>query len=70
MAKLKTNIQFEENLKAWIIEQSELMGVSMSGFVNMAVSQYKQQQEALTTMQDMGAVIQKLTELENKMLSK
>lgn len=67
MAKIKMNFALEENLKAWIEEQSEIYGVSQTGFISMALTQFKQQQEALNTMKDMGALMQKMTDIEKEL---
>jgi hypothetical protein len=57
MAKVRLNIQFEEETMNWIRKQSDAYGVSISGFINMSVAQYRQQMESLKTLQDLPTML-------------
>ena len=56
MPKLRLNVQLDESLKQYCLEQSEMLGISMSGFISVVLSQYRQSQEAIKTMSDIGQV--------------
>jgi hypothetical protein len=66
MAKVRLNIQMEENTKVWCDEQAELMGMSTSAFINLAVAQYRQQMEGLKAMQQLDGLKQMIEELSKK----
>ncbi len=53
MSKLRLNVQLDESFKQYCAEQAELLGISMSGFISVALAQYRQQQEAMKAMSDM-----------------
>lgn len=50
MAKVKFNISLEDSTKDYCQEQANKLGVSMSGFINVVIAQYRQAQESLTAM--------------------
>jgi hypothetical protein len=57
MSKVRLNIQFEEDTMDWLRKQSDAYGVSISGFINIAVAQYRQQMESLKTLQDLPTML-------------
>lgn len=64
MAKLRVNIQLDESTKKYCQEQSDrLGGIGVSGFVNVAIAQYRQQQESMVAMSNMGNIIAQLKEV-------
>jgi antitoxin component of RelBE/YafQ-DinJ toxin-antitoxin module len=63
MAKVRVNVQLEESTKAWCDEQSSNMGMSTSAFINLCISQYKQQMEGLKAMQSLDGLKQMIEEL-------
>jgi len=66
MAKLRLNIQMEENMKNWCQLKSEEFGISMSGFINVVLAQYKQQQESLVAIGKMEDLVKVLEDLKGK----
>lgn len=60
MAKVKMNIQFEEDMKEYIEEQSERLGVSQSGFINLCIAQYKEQHDTIIAMNNIKLIVDKL----------
>lgn len=66
MAKIKMNIQFEEDMKNYIETQSEKLGVSQAGFINLCVAQYKQQNESIIAFSNMHELISKIDDLQNE----
>lgn len=47
MSKLRFNVQLDESTKEYLQEQADRLGVSMSGFINVIIAQYRQQQESV-----------------------
>lgn len=63
MAKTRLNIQLEESTHEWVKKQAEAFGISASGFINVAIAQYKVQCEAMKTMQDLPSMMKMLKEM-------
>ena len=55
-----------DEIYTWIDKQAESMGMSKSAFVNMCVSNYKQQLQAITSMSQMDVYIAKMEQLIEK----
>lgn len=69
MAKLpRVNITIAPELKIWYETQAKSMGVTVSGLMVVALMQYKQQSEALNTMQGMPALMEELKKLQDKQI--
>lgn len=66
MAKVRFGIQLEEEMKVYCLEKSEELGISMSGFLNVVLAQYKQAQESIKAMGNMKLVMEKLEEISKK----
>ena len=66
MAKIRLNIQMEETMKEYCKAKSEELGISISGFINVAVAQYKQQEESLKSI---NKTYEAMKELEAHILS-
>lgn len=63
MPKVKLVIQVDEALKQYCQSQADAFGISLSGFVNLALAQYKNQQESLKAFENVQGLIGKLDEL-------
>lgn len=66
MAKVRFGIQLEEEMKIYCMEKSQELGISMSGFLNVVLAQYKQGQESIQAMVNMKLVMKKLDEISKK----
>lgn len=51
-----------DDIKNWVEEQSEIMGMSKSAFINLCINQYRQQLDMMKTVNQFD---QYLTRLEN-----
>jgi penicillin V acylase-like amidase (Ntn superfamily) len=66
MAKVRLNIQIDETMKDYIEEQSDRLGVSQNGFINLCLAQYKEQKEVVQSMSNINEVVCRLERLQNK----
>lgn len=57
MSKIRFQVQMDATTKEWCQQQADFLGVSLSGFINVAVAQYRQQQEGLTMFRDMPNIL-------------
>lgn len=64
--KLRVNVYVTEEMKSYLQEQSEALGVSISGFINVCVNNYRQQSEAVLTMSAMQKMIEELKSIKDK----
>lgn len=64
MAKVKLNVMMDETMKDYIEEQSERLGVSQSGFINLCIAQYKEQHESVKAMNNLTELIKKIDRLQ------
>lgn len=69
MAKMKITMQIDEVMKDYVEEQSERLGISQSGFINMCIANYKEQRESIQAMNNMRGLALQLEEL-NKSIKK
>lgn len=70
MAELvRVNARISSVLNDWLDEQSAKTGISKSTLIMMAVDKYKEQSEAMRAMADMGAVMEKLEQIEKQLPS-
>jgi hypothetical protein len=67
MSKEKFNISMEPETKEWCKQQAEYLGISLSGMINVAVAQYRQQQESVKTANNMPDLVKTLLELFSRM---
>lgn len=67
MAKIKLNVMLEETMKDYVEEQSERLGISQSGFINVCIAQYKEQRESVSAMNNMKELIFKLSSIEKNL---
>lgn len=66
---IKIQITMNEDVEEYVREQSKKLGLSISGFCNVALAQYKQQNEMMNNMPkmiDMFTTALKLKQLEDK----
>jgi predicted DNA-binding protein len=69
MAKIKMSIQMEEEMKDYLEDQAERLGVSQSGFINMCIANYREQRESIQAMNNMKVLANQIEEL-NKNIRK
>jgi antitoxin component of RelBE/YafQ-DinJ toxin-antitoxin module len=69
MAKIKISMQIDESMKDYVEEQSERLGVSQSGFINMCIASYKEQRESIQALNNMKGLANQIEEL-NKNIKK
>ena len=62
MQKQYIRTYLAEDIKNWVEEQAEVMGMSRSAFINLCINQYRQQLEMMKTVNQFD---QYLTRLEN-----
>ena len=65
---IKTYVS-DEILK-WVEEQSEIMGMSKSAFVNLCINQYRQQLQALSSFSQFDSYLDRLEVMVNKQENK
>lgn len=63
--KTRFNFIISVELKKWVDKQADMMGVSQAGFVNVCITNYRQQAEALKSMQDVNIIMTQLVSLKN-----
>lgn len=64
--RVKLNLSITPEVKEYLIEQSNIMGMSSSAFITMLISQHKQQAQALSSVDLMKAMMSQMKELEDK----
>lgn len=64
--KMRVNITVSEEIKAWFEEKSKKTGVAQSALMCMALEEWIFQKEAMKSMSDMGSIISKLEDMQNK----
>ena len=62
MQKQYIRTYLSDDIKKWVEEQAEVMGMSKSAFINLCINQYRQQLEMMKTVNQFD---QYLTRLEN-----
>ena len=70
MAKIKINMQMENEMKDYVEEQAERLGVSQSGFVNMCIANYKEQRESIRAMNNVKDLVFKLDDIQRQLNKK
>lgn len=53
----------DETMKDYVEEQSERLGISQSGFINMCISNYKEQRESIQAMNNMKVLANQIEQL-------
>jgi len=67
---VRVNTRISKVLNDWLDSQSEKTGVPKSTFIFLALEQYKQQHDALLSLETMNQMVKKLDELERKLEEK
>lgn len=62
--------QVSEYMNEKLVAESERLGIPKNSIVVYALEQYFNQKEAMRAMSDMGQVMQKLDDLERKLVEK
>ena len=62
MQKQYIRTYLSDDIKKWVEEQAELMGMSKSAFINLCINQYRQQLEIMKSVNQFDKY---LTRLEN-----
>lgn len=63
---VRVNTRISKTLNAWLDEQSRETGVPKSTLVMLALENYYTQREVMKNMSDMGAILNKLEEIEKR----
>lgn len=58
--KVRVNFNMDGELKEWAEKQAEAYGITLTGMLNIAVAQYKQQCESLSVMQQFPDLFKQL----------
>ena len=66
MDKVATRVYFTKETKEYLDKQSEAYGMSVSGYVNMCVAQYRQQTQVLTEMMNLKEYVKDLQQLSDQ----
>lgn len=66
MNKIRVNAFVTDECYKFIQETSQELGLSVSGFINLCVNQYKQQSIALATMKNFEEYITRLEIMQKK----
>jgi len=64
--RVKLNLSITPEVKEYLIEQSNIMGMSSSAFITMLISQHKQQAQALSSVDLMNAMMAQMKQMEGK----
>ena len=64
----RINVYLAQELKDYVDNSARQFGLSTSAFMTMIIQNYKQQNEAMKVMGDMGEVLTKLNEIESKIV--
>lgn len=67
---VRVNTRISKTLNDWLDKQSHETGVPKSTIVMLALENYWQQKEVMRNMSDMGAIMEKLDELQKDMKNK
>jgi len=63
---VRVNTRISKTLNEWLDEQSKETGVPKSTLVMLALENYYTQREVMKKMSDMGAILNKLEEIEKR----
>lgn len=61
---VRVNARISHDANAWLDNYSLETGISKSGLIHMAVSNYIQQHDVMKRMSDMGELVAKLDEIQ------
>lgn len=60
---IRKNVQLSEEMAEYIEKMSVTYGVSQSGFINIALAQYRQQAQTLAEMSKINTYLDKLEKI-------
>lgn len=63
---VRVNTRISKVLNDWLDEQSHKTGVPKSTFIFLALEQYKQQHDAMYSLETINNLVKKIEELEKK----
>lgn len=63
---VRVNTRISKTLNAWLDKESQETGVPKSTLVMLALENYYTQREVMKNMGDMGAILNKLEEIEKR----
>lgn len=64
--KVNLNIYLVPEIKEYLVKNSEAYGMSISSYVSMIITTYRQQADALLQISKMDEMIRNLKELDNR----
>jgi hypothetical protein len=64
--KVRLILTVEESMKEYIKDQASKLGITINGFVNIAISQYKDQRDMIADLPQMLTAFAKLQEEEDQ----
>lgn len=67
--KLKMNISMTQEVKDYLTQKSDSMGMSASAFISMLISQSKQQEQALGSIDLLKTMMAQMKDMEVKSIS-
>lgn len=64
---VRVNTRVSKQVNDWLDKRSEETGVPKSTLIFLAIEDYKKQSDVMEIMGDMGTIVQKLEDLEQKL---
>jgi hypothetical protein len=69
LKKVKLNMTVDPSVKEYIINKSNIMGMSASAYITMLINQSKQQEQALGSIDLLKSMMAKMKDMEVKNIS-
>jgi len=67
MKSVRMNLQIREDVKEWLVDESDKMGISQAALINICISQYRQQQQTLDIMNQLPNLFSKFEGIKNEL---
>lgn len=64
MKKVRLGIQLNEDLRTYVDQESERLGISASGFLSVCISQYREYRQSLSAFSNMQQLMEKVESLQ------
>jgi len=61
--KIRFSFHIDEKLKEFVQAEADRYGISQGALINIALSQYKEQKEVMSTMSNLDQLMKKLEDL-------